>query len=106
MTKEQELLFSIIRMADFTEHRQNCYAQEEALYQEIEEYLKSNEIKDYRLPGVKKNNIQEQTIKELKENKVVQPERLSEETNENCDFCNKRKADHLICDHCLGEYQH
>lgn len=40
----EELLKKVIKMADFTEHRQQCCSQQEDLYKEIELFLKNRLI--------------------------------------------------------------
>lgn len=50
------LLFQVIRMMDFSEHRKYCCAQEEQLFQEIEYYLDSIGVTDYRLNSRKSEN--------------------------------------------------
>lgn len=54
MTTEQQLLFNVIRILDFTSYRFICSAQEEMLFQQIEKYLLENNITDFRLPGAEK----------------------------------------------------
>ena len=49
LLEANELLFKVMRMADFSQQRKYCSAQEEILFQEIEQYLESIGITDYRL---------------------------------------------------------